>query len=62
MNFLHIMIFMKVQWKESKSHRANGIPNNMWGAGAMGEIQSWADGQPRVIHHESPQLRPQNRA
>lgn len=56
------MIFMKVQWKESKSHRANGIPNNMWGAGAMGEIQSWADGQPRVIHHESPQLRPQNRA
>lgn len=62
MKSLHIIIFMAIKLKESKSHCANDISSNMWGAGAMGEIHSWAEGQHRVIHHESPQLRPQNRA
>lgn len=62
MKSLHVIIFMAVKLKESKSRCAHDISSNMWGAGAMGEIQSWAESQPGVIHHESPQLRPQNRA
>lgn len=29
---------------------ANDIFNNMGGVGAMDEIQTWAEGQPRVHH------------
>lgn len=43
MQSLRRIIFIAVKLKEYESHCANDIPSNMWGAGAMGEIQSWAE-------------------
>ena len=54
MKSLPIITLMAIKLKESKSHCANNMSTNMWGAGAMGEIQSWVEGQPGVIHHETP--------
>lgn len=55
------MIFMAVQLNPNPTN-VNDIFNNMGGVGAVGEIQTWAEGQPGVHHHKSPQLKLQNSA